>query len=172
MIFVTTGTHEDPFDRLVRAVDQLKRHRLIQQEVFIQTGYSTYQPDSCLYRDFIPFGEMMRYMTQAEMVITHGGTGSIMLVLYHHKIPIVVPRQRKYHEHIDDHQVLFCQTMVSKGKILAAYETDQLEHLITHYPSLALPLQSGEKEGIEKRPENLPINCMRFARDCLHINHK
>ncbi len=142
MIFVTTGTHEDAFDRLVQAMDGLKREGLIAQDVFIQTGYSAYKPEFCAYRDFLPFAEMMARMTEAEMVITHGGTGSIMLVLYHHKIPIVVPRQRKYHEHIDDHQVLFCQTMVKKGKILAAYETEQLEHIITHYHDLAFPLQT------------------------------
>ena len=44
MIFVTVGTHEQPFDRLVKAIDELKRDQLITDDIFIQTGYSTYSP--------------------------------------------------------------------------------------------------------------------------------
>lgn len=153
MIFVTTGTHEDSFDRLVKGVDELKRDGYIQQDVFIQSGYGSYKPHYCSYREFLSFGEMMTYMSQAEMVITHGGTGSIMLVLYHHKIPLVVPRQHKYHEHIDNHQVIFCQTMEKKGKILAAYEIEQLNYLITHYSELTTPLLQLEQENMTKKAD-------------------
>lgn len=133
MIFVTVGTHEQPFDRLVKAIDHLKGEKRIQQEVFIQTGYSEFKPEFCETRDFIAYEEMTRRMAEAEIVITHGGTGSIMLVLYYGKIPVVVPRQHRYGEHIDDHQVLFCRTMEEKRKIIAVYETEDLEEVIAGY---------------------------------------
>ena len=41
MIFVTVGTHEQPFNRLVKAVDELKKDGVIVEKVIIQTGYST-----------------------------------------------------------------------------------------------------------------------------------
>jgi UDP-N-acetylglucosamine transferase subunit ALG13 len=138
MIFITVGTHEDPFDRLVKAIDTLKKEQRITQEVFIQTGYSKYQPQYCQYKAFVPFEEMTRRMAESDMVITHGGTGSIMLILYHQKIPIVVPRKSEFHEHIDDHQVLFCQTMADKGKIIPVYDTLNLEKIINDYPEQAL----------------------------------
>jgi UDP-N-acetylglucosamine transferase subunit ALG13 len=147
MIFVTVGTHEQPFDRLVQAIDRLKGEAIIRDDIFVQTGYSTYKPQFCEHMDFIRFDEMMARMTEAEMVITHGGTGSIMLVLYRQKIPVVVPRQKKYHEHIDDHQVLFCKTMAEKKKIIAVYETDELGPAIKNYRQLAQQLQKQEKEG-------------------------
>ncbi len=133
MIFVTVGTHEQPFDRLVQEIDRLKAEKLIPGEVFIQTGYSSYKPVSCEYNDFIRFDEMMGRMEEADIVVTHGGTGSIMLVLYHGKIPVVVPRQKKYREHIDDHQVLFCKAMAARGKIIAVYETGDLGPALTDY---------------------------------------
>lgn len=40
MIFVTVGTHEQQFDRLVRCVDRLKAEGKITEEVMIQTGFS------------------------------------------------------------------------------------------------------------------------------------
>ena len=44
MIFVTVGTHEQPFNRLIECVDNLKKDETITEEVVIQTGYSTYEP--------------------------------------------------------------------------------------------------------------------------------
>jgi len=133
MIFVTVGTHEQPFDRLVKAMDDLKRENIISPDVFIQTGYSTYKPRFCDYAGFIGFSEMLERMAAAEIIITHGGTGSIMLGLYHKKIPLVMPRQKRYSEHIDDHQVHFCRMMEGKGKIIAAYEVEDLGAVINNY---------------------------------------
>ncbi len=133
MIFFTVGTHEQPFDRAVEAVDLLKKKNIITDEVFIQTGYSNYKPRHCDFEPFITYPQMMEHMEKARMVITHGGTGSIMLVLYHNKIPVVIPRQNKHNEHIDDHQVDFCRLMEEKGKLLAVYETEELPALLENY---------------------------------------
>ena len=45
MIFVTVGTHEQPFNRLVKAIDKLKKDGVITEDVIMQTGYSTYEPN-------------------------------------------------------------------------------------------------------------------------------
>ena len=47
MIFVTVGTHEQPFNRLIRKIDELKRDGIIKEEVIMQIGYSTYEPKYC-----------------------------------------------------------------------------------------------------------------------------
>ena len=84
---------------------------------------------------------------QAEIVVTHGGTGSIMLILYHGKIPLVMPRQKKYHEHVDDHQVLFCKTMESRQKIIAVYESEDLGTAIKNYAQSVRGLQKAASPG-------------------------
>lgn len=145
MIFVTVGTHEQQFDRLVEAVDLLKKENRVSQPVFIQTGYSKIQPQYCEYKNFISFADMHVHMAEAEIVITHGGTGSVMLVLYHGKIPVVVPRQHGFGEHIDDHQVIFCRTMETKKKILPIYDTQNLEECLNHYKEKVLTLLGGRE---------------------------
>ena len=40
MIFVTVGTHEQSFERLVKEMDRLVETGVITEEVFIQTGIS------------------------------------------------------------------------------------------------------------------------------------
>lgn len=47
MIFVTVGTHEQPFNRLIQKIDELKKDGIINEDVIIQTGFSTYEPKYC-----------------------------------------------------------------------------------------------------------------------------
>ncbi|MGE5341009.1 MAG: glycosyltransferase [Candidatus Omnitrophota bacterium] len=141
MIFVVVGTHEQPFDRLVQHLDRLKETNRVTHDIYIQTGYSSTRPRYCQHREFLPFDETMKRMAEADIVITHGGTGSVMLALYHGKIPVVTPRQRRYNEHIDDHQVLFCKTLESRNRILAVYDMEDLEATINNYENLVRPFR-------------------------------
>lgn len=111
MIFVTVGTHEQSFDRLLMAVDQYAV--TMHEETLMQTGYGSFVPKSGKSFDFLDFDEMIEELKNSEVVITHGGPGSIMLALEHGKCPIVAPRMEKYQEHVNNHQVEFCR-FVSK----------------------------------------------------------
>lgn len=94
MIFVTVGTHEQPFNRLVQEIDNLKRDGVITEDVIIQTGYSTYEPKYCQWDRLIPYQQMVKNVEDARIVITHGGPASFIMALQIGKIPIVVPRQK------------------------------------------------------------------------------
>ena len=95
MIFVTVGTHEQQFNRLIKYVDEIKREGTIQEEVIIQIGFSTYEPKYCKYAKFIPYDEMNEYVKKARIVITHGGPATFIMVLQAGKVPIVVPREKR-----------------------------------------------------------------------------
>ena len=109
MIFVTVGTHEQPFDRLLKEVDELVEKGVITEEVFIQTGYSTYIPKNCKWSKLLSFDKMDELMERADIIITHGGPATFMSAIAKGKKPIVVPRQEKYGEHVNDHQLDFAQ---------------------------------------------------------------
>ena len=93
MIFVTVGTHEQPFNRLVKCIDNLKRDGKIEDEVIVQTGFSTYEPKYCASSKLLPYSQMEKNVTEARIVITHGGPASFIIPLQIGKVPIVVPRQ-------------------------------------------------------------------------------
>ncbi len=78
MIFVSVGTHEQPFNRLVKAVDDLKKDGVITDEVIIQTGFSTYKPKYCQCSKLIPYQQMIKNVADAKIVITHGGARDII----------------------------------------------------------------------------------------------
>ena len=137
MIFVTVGTHEQQFNRLVKQVDLLKKEGLIKDSVFIQTGFSTYIPQSCEYSSMLSYEQMISYVKQSSIVITHGGPSSFILPLQYGKIPIVVPRQKCYDEHVNDHQLSFVKQYYLKAKnIIPIYDISELNGAINQYANL------------------------------------
>ena len=137
MIFVTVGTHEQQFNRLVQKIDDLKRDGIISEEVFMQTGYCTYEPKHCEWSKIIPYSEMIQKVRDARIVITHGGPATFIMPLQEGKIPVVVPRQFQFDEHVNDHQVDFAKFIEQRqGNIIVVTDIEELEKTITNYDEL------------------------------------
>lgn len=151
MIFVTVGTHEQPFNRLVKAVDDLKRDGIIAEDVIIQTGFSTYEPKYCQWSKLIPYKQMIENVKNARIVITHGGPASFIMPLQIGKTPIVVPRQHKYNEHINDHQVEFARNVSKRmGTIIDVENINELGSIIKTYDQIVANMYHGMKSNNEK----------------------
>lgn len=130
MIFVTVGTHEQPFDRLIKKIDDLVEKGIL-LDVFVQTGYCKYVPAHCEHQSMLPYDEMQRKIEQADVVITHGGPASFVSVIEKGKVPVVVPRQEKYGEHVNDHQKEFCEELIKRGfPIIVVNDVEDLENVI------------------------------------------
>lgn len=137
MIFVTVGTHEQPFNRLIKAVDELKRDGVITEDVVMQTGFSIYEPQYCKWSKLIPYQDMIKNVEDARIVITHGGPASFIMPLQIGKTPIVVPRQHRFEEHINDHQVEFARSVAERmGTIIPVEDISKLGDIITNYDEI------------------------------------
>lgn len=115
MIFVTVGTHEQQFNRLLNKIDNLKGKGIIRDEVFIQSGFSTDFLKNCGSSKFLTYDEMNYYIEKANLVITHGGPASFLNVLIKGKPLIVVPRKVEFNEHVNNHQVTFLKMLNQRG---------------------------------------------------------
>ena len=163
MIFVTVGTHEQPFNRLLEAVDALAAAGILTEEVILQTGYSTYIPKKCTWKPFFPYSEMLQLVRQARIVITHGGPSSFLMAIRNDKVPIVVPRTASFREHINDHQVRFCEAVLSESPSFLLVKNiadlaDTLENydvLCTQCSAKALNHNAAFNEGIQRIVEEL-----------------
>mgnify|MGYP002674278786 FL=1 len=137
MIFVTVGTHEQPFNRLIEYMDHWAETH--SEKVIMQTGFSTYTPKYAEWKKLYPYQEMMEMVKDASIVITHGGPSSFIMPLQFGKKPIVVPRQAKYNEHVNDHQVRFCKEVEHRMKnIILVYDVDSLASAIKNYKNVDL----------------------------------
>ena len=142
MIFVTVGTHEQQFDRLISCIDKLKGAGKIPDNVFMQVGYCSYIPKFCEWSHFLSYEEMIHKITEARIIITHGGPASFVAPLQKGKVPIVVPRQKKYNEHVNDHQLEFVRIVANRmNNILVVEETYDLAEILQNYNKLVTQIK-------------------------------
>ena len=135
MIFITVGTHEQQFNRLVEYMDRWAASH--DEDVVIQTGYSTYEPKHCEWSKLYPYWKMVEWVDKARIVITHGGPSSFIMPLQIGKTPIVVPRKHEFDEHVNNHQVKFCKEVESRmGTIVVVENVEELGNVIDGYEKL------------------------------------
>ncbi len=126
MIFVATGNYMG-FPRLVKAIDELKARGVIADEVLMQIG-NTPDPNSphCKTVRFLPRIEFERTIQEAMVVVSHGGAGTLIDAFKAGKTPVVVPRRKKYGEHVDDHQLEVAEALGREGRVIVAREVEDL----------------------------------------------
>ena len=126
MILVTLGTQHQEFTRLL---DYIKKSK-IKDEIIVQAGYTKYKSKKMKMFDFIDYDKMAEYVKDADLIITHGGTGSITGPLKEGKKVIACARLAKYGEHVDDHQTEIVDVFSDEGYILKLDENTNLDDLI------------------------------------------
>lgn len=163
MIFVTVGTHEQQFNRLVEYMD--KWASLHDEEVVIQTGYSTYEPQNCRWQKMFSYIDMSKNVDDARIIITHGGPSSFIAPLQVGKTPIVVPRRHCFDEHVNNHQVKFCKEVENRmGNIIVVEDIEKLEEVIAGYDKFIGSSKSGITNNNAKFCEEFEIMVDRMFR--------
>ena len=120
MIFVTVGSRNYQFDRLFRKLDELYDEGVLSEEMFAQIGSSSYKPHNYAYKDFISSEEFEQRIDEADIIVSHGASGSSMKALNAGKKVIAVTRLAKYNEHINDHQIQNNKAFSENGYVLMA----------------------------------------------------
>lgn len=130
MIFIVLGSQKFPFDRLLKAVDELVSQGEITEDIFAQRGACSYVPRHFASEAFLDTEEFTRIMAGADIVITHGGTGAIIKAVKLGKKVIVVPRRAQYGEHVDDHQLQIMDMFASLELALPCPEPEKLAEAV------------------------------------------
>ena len=118
MIFVTVGTQDKPFVRLLDAIEKAIGKKEIVDEVIVQAGYTKYESTNMKILEYIPFDEFGKYIDDADVIITHGGVGSILSSVKKGKKVVAVARLSEYGEHTNDHQLQVIEKMSKQGYII------------------------------------------------------
>lgn len=126
MILVTLGTQKQQFTRLLDYIENSN----IKDEIIVQAGHTKYDSKKMKVFDFIDYDNMNEYVKRADIVITHGGTGSITGPLKEGKVVIACPRKKKYGEHVDDHQEQLVDVFYETGMILKLDENIKLDDVL------------------------------------------
>ena len=124
-VVVTTGTDHHQFDRLIGWVnDWLAAHPEHAETCFVQSGSSAVTPN-CPAADFLDSQKLGELLDEADVLVCHGGPGTIADAWRRGQVPIVVPRLRRLHEVVDDHQLDFCEHLAELGYVRLAQTAEE-----------------------------------------------
>jgi UDP-N-acetylglucosamine transferase subunit ALG13 len=153
MIFATVGSQE-PFDRLIRAVDEWAETRG-RTDVLAQIGGSTFRPRHVQFTKFMDPAEFGKVMREASVIVAHAGMGSIISSLELGKPIVVMPRRGDLHETRNDHQVATAERFGAQGRIIVANDELELPQ------KLDLALRVGETGRIDTQASPRLIATLR-----------
>jgi UDP-N-acetylglucosamine transferase subunit ALG13 len=128
LIFVTVGTHHQPFERLLSALPDLG------ENLVVQYGPGRRPEGVGEAADYMSFEQILECLEKAEKVITHAGVGSILLATRAGHLPLVVPRRAELSEHVDDHQAELTRALGESGAVVPVWEVAELGVLLDAVP--------------------------------------
>lgn len=126
LILVTLGTQYQSFSRLLDYIEKSD----VKEEIIVQAGHTKYNSSKMKIINFMSYTEMENYIDKARVIITHGGTGSIISPLKKGKKIIACARLSKFNEHVDDHQKEIVEIFADEGYILELKEGDNLNAIL------------------------------------------
>ncbi len=130
MILVTLGTQDKPFERLLNAIQKQIDNGNIKDRVVVQAGCTKFNSGNMEIFDLIDREKFSSLISECDLLITHGGVGSIINGLKNNKKVIACPRLEKYGEHTNDHQLQIIEKFSDTGLILPLYDFDTLGEVI------------------------------------------
>ena len=125
LLFATVGVTL-PFDRMIGMVAKLKEEGDISEDVVFQTGIGGLLPQGPHSFETLPFDRVTSYLREADIVVCHGGTGSVITALREGCRTIVVPRMAERGEHYDDHQAEITKAFAARGLVIPANSAEEL----------------------------------------------
>ncbi len=118
MILVLLGTQNNSFHRLLEEIQKNIDNGNIKEEVIVQNGYTKFESKNMKMYTQVPIDKIKEFIDNADLVITHGGVGSIITAIERNKKVIAVPRLKKYKEHVNDHQLDIVKSFNDLGYII------------------------------------------------------
>ena len=130
MILVTLGTQNNSFHRLLEEVQKNIDNGKIKEEVVVQSGYTKFNSPNMKILDEVPQDEFAKLVDKADLIITHGGVGSIITAITKGKKVIAVPRIHEYGEHVNNHQTDIVKSFNEQGYIIGIEGVEELKQAI------------------------------------------
>lgn len=126
MILVLLGTQNNSFHRLLEEIEKNIDSGNIKEEVVVQKGYTKFESKNMTMYTQLPVDELKKLIDKADLIITHGGVGSIITAIEENKRVIAVPRLKKYKEHVNDHQLDIIKSFDDAGYIIGLDSVEKL----------------------------------------------
>jgi UDP-N-acetylglucosamine transferase subunit ALG13 len=118
MIFVSLGTQDKPFLRVLQELENLIKTFNIKDEIIVQQGNTTYESNLFKSFKYVNNTQFVEYIQRSNIIITHAGSGSLFNAIKSGKKIIAVARLKKYGEMIDNNQTELAKKLAEEGYII------------------------------------------------------
>jgi UDP-N-acetylglucosamine transferase subunit ALG13 len=156
VIFVTVGTHPQPFARLLEGLRPLAAL----DDLVVQHGCAPAPVEAAEAVPYLSASEVAGYIGDARAVVMHAGVGSFVVASRLGHVPIVVPRLRRYGEHVDDHQAQLASALEREGKAVAVWDVEELPSALTMAAGICAPQPSDPSAfhaAVRRALDGLPV---------------
>ena len=160
MIFVTVG-NMDPFDRLIKAVDQWIADHPTGEKVFAQIGVGVYQPVNCEFVPFLTPSEYRDIFQKSRIVVSHAGMGTIITALELLKPIIIMPKRASLGEQRNDHQLATVRHFQRSKQIIVADTEKELPEVLNRALSADAAEGINGPSAADWQPDQSLINYVR-----------
>lgn len=134
MILVLLGTQNNSFHRLLEEIQKNIDDKNIKEKVVVQAGYTKFESKDMTIYNQLPKEQLQEFIKEADLIITHGGVGSIISSITNGKKVIAVPRLQKYKEHVNDHQLDIINSFNESGYIIGIHGVEELKEALKKVP--------------------------------------
>ncbi len=160
-VFVTVGNSLDPFDRLIEMVDESLPDGPV--DGLCQYGSSTVRPSRMSSRSHLTRPEFENEIVAADVIVCHGGVGTIWSAVREGHAPLVVPRRVALREHVNDHQLEIVRELAAAGKIVAVEGPADLRRWLERF-------QAGEV--VRERPMTQNVQGLRPFGSAINVHRR
>ena len=136
MILVTIGT-QLPFDRLINYIESWVVNSAMATRVVAQVGTSSFRSENIIVLTSVEPDKFEKYISEAELIVSHAGMGSILTALRVRKPIIIVPRDASLGEHRNDHQLATARSFNGSQGVYVANNEYELCELLDNRKELA-----------------------------------
>lgn len=154
MILVLLGTQNNSFHRLLEEIQKCIDDGTIEDKVVVQAGSTRFESNNMEIFKLIEQNKFNELIKQADIIITHGGVGSIVTSVKLGKKVIAVPRLKKYGEHVNDHQIQIIETFSKQGFIKGIKDVSELEEALKNISTFTPNKLESNTDNIVKIIEN------------------
>ncbi len=131
MVLVLLGTQNNSFLRLLEEVEKNIKNGNITDNVVVQAGYTKFKSENMEIHNLVSSQEMDNMIDNADIIISHGGVGSILQCVKKGKTVIGIPRQKKYKEHVNNHQIQLIKSFSESGYIIGTNDITELDRALS-----------------------------------------
>ena len=154
LILILLGTQDKPFTRLLKTVDKAIDDGFIKEKVVAQVGFTKYSSKNIKTFDLIPKEEYEQIISEADLIITHAGVGSILTGLKKNKKVIAAARLKEYGEHTNNHQLEILNEFYKKGYILKLENFEELPKVLNNVKTFKPKQYKSNNENFVKMIED------------------